>query len=113
LFDSGLALVAAGLSTAFFVGLVGRGVPRGMLALAYALALLHTLPLAARRRFPGPYSPSVSPVGWRSRPLACRQWCSGWASLLGILGMATEFRHQTVTQTFLVTPDRGRVVAAN
>jgi ABC-type transport system involved in multi-copper enzyme maturation permease subunit len=37
---------------------------------------------------------------------------SGTALLLGILGMATEFRHQTVTQTFLVTPDRGRVVAA-
>jgi ABC-type transport system involved in multi-copper enzyme maturation permease subunit len=34
------------------------------------------------------------------------------ALLLGILGMAGEFRHQTVTQTFLVTPDRGRAVAA-
>jgi signal transduction histidine kinase len=56
LFDSGLALVAAGLSTALFVsenGPVGGGVPRGTLALAYVLALLHTLPLAARRRFPG------------------------------------------------------------
>ena len=53
-FDSGLALVAAGLSTAFFVfDLVGSGLPRGTLTLAYALALLHTLPLAARRRFPG------------------------------------------------------------
>ena len=37
---------------------------------------------------------------------------AGAALLLGILGMTTEFRHQTVTQTFLVTPDRGRVVAA-
>jgi signal transduction histidine kinase len=57
LFDSGLALVAAGMSTALFVfdnGPVGSGLPRGTLALAYALALLHTLPLAARRRFPGP-----------------------------------------------------------
>jgi signal transduction histidine kinase len=54
LFDSGLALVAAGLSTAFFVfELVGSGLPRGILALGYGLALLHTLPLAARRRFPG------------------------------------------------------------
>jgi hypothetical protein len=53
-FDSGLALVAAGLSTAFFVfELVGSGLSPGILALGYALALLHTLPLAARRRFPG------------------------------------------------------------
>jgi ABC-2 type transport system permease protein len=37
---------------------------------------------------------------------------SGAALLLGILGMAGEFRHHTVTQTFLVSPDRGRVVAA-
>jgi ABC-2 type transport system permease protein len=37
---------------------------------------------------------------------------AGAALLLGILGMTGEFRHQTVTQTFLVTPDRGRVVAA-
>jgi signal transduction histidine kinase len=54
LFDGGLALVAAGLSTAFFVfELVGSGLSRGILALGYALALVHTLPLAARRRFPG------------------------------------------------------------
>jgi signal transduction histidine kinase len=53
LFDSGLALVATGVSTAMFVSNpVARGQPRGTLALGYALVLLHTLPLAARRRFP-------------------------------------------------------------
>jgi hypothetical protein len=32
---------------------VARGVPVGMLAVGYVLVLLHTVPLAARRRFPG------------------------------------------------------------
>ena len=32
---------------------MARGLPRGTLALGYGLVLLHTLPLAARRRFPG------------------------------------------------------------
>jgi len=56
LFDSGLALAAAGLSTLMFTDFMNTAQPtppRGMLALGYALALLHTLPLAARRRFPG------------------------------------------------------------
>ena len=56
LFDSGLALVATGISTLFFVELLivaQSALPRGTLALGYALVLLHTLPLAARRRFPG------------------------------------------------------------
>src|SRR5512132_3338839 len=52
-FDSTLALVAAGIGTALFVSEpMPRGVPRGTLAVGYGLVLLHTLPLAARRRFP-------------------------------------------------------------
>jgi signal transduction histidine kinase len=56
LFDSGLALAAAGVSTLMFTDFMNSAQPtppRGMLALGYALVLLHTLPLAARRRFPG------------------------------------------------------------
>ena len=56
LFDSGLALAAAGVSTLMFNDLMDAAQPtppRGILVLGYALALLHTLPLAARRRFPG------------------------------------------------------------
>jgi signal transduction histidine kinase len=53
-FDTVLALAAAGISTAFFVSEpIDMGLPRGTLALGYGLVLLHTLPLAARRRFPG------------------------------------------------------------
>jgi signal transduction histidine kinase len=52
-FDSVLALAAAGISTAFFVSEpMPRGLPRGTLAVGYGLVLLYTLPLAARRRFP-------------------------------------------------------------
>jgi signal transduction histidine kinase len=53
-FDSVLALVAASLPMAFFASMpVPSGVPVGILAVGYALVLLHTLPLVARRRFPG------------------------------------------------------------
>jgi signal transduction histidine kinase len=49
-FDSALALVAAGLATARFVSMPAGS---GMLVLGYGLVLLHTLPLGLRRRFPG------------------------------------------------------------
>jgi ABC-type transport system involved in multi-copper enzyme maturation permease subunit len=32
--------------------------------------------------------------------------------VLGIIGMTTEFRHMTITSSFLATPRRGRVLAA-
>jgi signal transduction histidine kinase len=55
LFDSALALVAAGLSRGLFAEQVDTAqpaLPRPVVALGYTLALLYTLPLAARRRFP-------------------------------------------------------------
>jgi signal transduction histidine kinase len=52
-FDSALALAAAGLNTAFFVfHPTAQALPRGRFVLGCGLVLLHTLPLAARRRFP-------------------------------------------------------------
>jgi signal transduction histidine kinase len=52
-FDSALALAAAGLSIAFFIFHPAvSGLPRGRFVLGCGLVLLHTLPLAARRRFP-------------------------------------------------------------
>jgi signal transduction histidine kinase len=55
LFDGALAAAAAGLSTALFVQLVAGArpaLPGEVVAVGYSLALLHTLPLAARRRYP-------------------------------------------------------------
>jgi signal transduction histidine kinase len=53
-FDSALALVAAGVPTAWYVlEAPDLDLPRGRFVLGCALVLLHTLPLAARRRFPG------------------------------------------------------------
>jgi hypothetical protein len=55
-FDSGLALAAAGVSTLLVTELMNVAqltLSRGMLAFGYALVLLHTLSLVARRRFPG------------------------------------------------------------
>jgi signal transduction histidine kinase len=54
-FDSALALAAAGISTLAFIepgNLAQRTLPRATFAVGYGLVLLHTLPLAARRRFP-------------------------------------------------------------
>jgi signal transduction histidine kinase len=55
LFDGALALAATALTASLFADLV-RGtrppLPGGAVAVGYALVLLYTLPIAARRRFP-------------------------------------------------------------
>jgi signal transduction histidine kinase len=53
-FDSALVLLAAAVPTALYVfEPPNPGLPRGRFVLGCALLLLHTLPLVARRRFPG------------------------------------------------------------
>jgi signal transduction histidine kinase len=53
-FDSALALVAASLPAALYVfEPPDSGLPPGRFVVGCALVLLHTLPLLARRRFPG------------------------------------------------------------
>jgi signal transduction histidine kinase len=53
-FDSALALLAAAVPTGLYViEPPTPGLPHGRFVLGWVLVLLHTLPLAARRRFPG------------------------------------------------------------
>jgi ABC-type transport system involved in multi-copper enzyme maturation permease subunit len=82
----------------------------GMAAAMAAFAVLTVVALMTTPDIEG--NPALSAESLPMFVAAPVTLLSGAALLLGILGMAGEFRHQTITQTFLVTPDRGRVVAA-
>ncbi|HEU4897847.1 MAG TPA: histidine kinase dimerization/phosphoacceptor domain-containing protein, partial [Actinomycetota bacterium] len=89
MFDSALALVAAGLATALFVSeLVGWGLPRGMLVLGYGLVLLHTLPLVARRRFPGTVLALIVASGLAGATLFLPPFFMGPAILVALYSVA-------------------------
>ena len=83
---------------------------RTLLALAAAgtAALVALVLLLAGR----PGQPELGEDALRQLVLVPAQPLTLAALVLGILGMAWELRHGTATSTFLVTPVRGRVVAA-
>jgi ABC-2 type transport system permease protein len=83
---------------------------RVLLALTAAgTAALAVLVLALAGR---PGQPALGDDALGQLVLAPRGPLTLAALLLGVLGTAGEFRHGTATSTFLVTPVRGRVVAA-
>jgi signal transduction histidine kinase len=92
-FDSALALVAASLPMAFFASMpVPSGVPVGILALGYALVLLHTLPLAARRRFPGTVLGICVATGLAFAALFMSPFVLGPAMLVAVYSVAAYGR---------------------
>jgi signal transduction histidine kinase len=84
-FDSALALVAAGLATAQFVSMPAGS---GMLVLGYGLVLLHTLPLALRRRFPGTVLALVVASGLAGIALDLPPFFAGPAILVAVYSVA-------------------------
>ncbi|TCC30730.1 ABC transporter permease [Kribbella speibonae] len=77
----------------------------GMVALVVGL----TIGLADSPGNPSP--PLTTPEGQRNL-FGVAGSASALAIVLGIIAMTGEFRHETVTPTFLATPRRGRVVTA-
>jgi ABC-2 type transport system permease protein len=83
---------------------------RTLLALAAAgtAALVALVCLLAGR----PGQPALGDDALRQLALVPAKPLTLAALVLGVLGMAGEFRHGTATSTFLAAPARGRVVAA-
>ena len=79
-----------------------------VLAAAGTAALVALVLLLAGR----PGQPALGTDALRQLVLVPAQPLTLAALVLGILGMTGELRHGTATSTFLVTPVRGRVVAA-
>jgi ABC-2 type transport system permease protein len=76
--------------------------------LAYVALTIVALVLAAGQ----PGVPSLSDQSTVRTVYAAAGTASALVLCIGILGMTTEYRHQTVTPTFLVTPRRSRVLIA-
>ena len=81
------------------------------MALAMAGSVLLALAVSITTAGSQGLAPLESSEGLRN-VLAASASGSSLVLILGVLSMAGEFRHNTATSTFLVTPERGRVVGA-
>ncbi|TDB73076.1 ABC transporter permease, partial [Actinomadura sp. KC216] len=87
----------------------------GMLALSLGFSLMGLAVYVALAGVEMDGDMAIAPVTDPSTVRAFYASASGgvlFMMILGIMGITTEYRHQTISGTFLVTPVRGRVLAA-
>jgi ABC-2 type transport system permease protein len=82
----------------------------GLVVAALAFVVLNVVAIALTAGQRG--APSLSLESTVRSVYASAGAASVVVLVLGIVGMTTEYRHQTITPTFLATPRRGRVLVA-
>ena len=97
--------------TKLFTTRVWLGLLLGACAMAGGFAALFT-GFAGRTGNDGQALPDIGTSAYEQAAFAVSANATVLLLILGIIGMTQEYRHRTATPTFLVTPRRGRVVAA-
>ncbi len=97
--------------TKLFTTRVWLGLLLGACAMAGGFAALFT-GFAGRTGNDGQALPDIGTSAYERAAFAVSANATVLLLILGIIGMTQEYRHRTATPTFLVTPRRGRVVAA-
>jgi ABC-2 type transport system permease protein len=97
--------------TKLFTTRVWLGLLLGACAMAGGFAALFT-GFAGRTGNDGQALPDIGTSAYEQAAFAVSANATVLLLILGIIGMTQEYRRRTATPTFLVTPRRGRVVAA-
>lgn len=99
-----------GLLRAELLKITSTRLALGMLAGAGAYVVINVVALVFAAGQPG--VPKLTDLATVREVYASAGAASPIVLVAGILGMTTEYRFMTVTPTFLITPQRGRVLAA-
>lgn len=91
---------------------VWLGLLLGACAMAGGFAALYTGFAGQTGGQNGQAIPAVGTEAYERTALTASTSATALMLILGIIGMTQEYRHRTATPTFLVTPHRGRVIAA-